>query len=208
MTDVRTPSPLRLHVRGAFAHLAARSARVLRIAAAGVGAALALCATPALAQSAFSADITFDQAPPQYAANQEVVASINLHGGSLPVSSIAFSATLPAGVTFVDPVLGNTCGGAASTSGTDFQLSGGAVAADTTCTVVLRVQAAPATPTSYTIGLPEIDYNEGGVDRIGKTSGTFNVDAGIPPTFSDSCRATATSACRTSTSSSSTARSR
>jgi hypothetical protein len=188
MTDVRTPDPLRPQLRTRFGVRIARF--VVRAASRAlaplVAAALLAGAAPAIAQSAFGVNITFDEAPPNYAANQEVVATINLVGGSLPVSSIAFSATLPAGVTFVTPTLDNTCGGTASSSGADFSLTGGAVAADTTCTVVLRVMAAPATPTSYTIGLPEIDYNEGGVDRIGKTSGTFTVAAGIPPTFTDS----------------------
>lgn len=192
MTDVRTPDPMcppadpparlptRLRIARGLTRMAARTLVALA-AIAGLAAA-----APALAQSAFSASITFDQAPPQYMANQEVVATINLAGGSLPVSGIAFSAALPAGVTFVTPLLDNTCGGTASTSGTSFQLTGGAVAADTTCTVALHVQAGPATPTSYTIDLPLIDYVEGATPRNTKTSGTFSVDAGIPPTFSDS----------------------
>jgi hypothetical protein len=188
MTDVRTPDPLcmpaglptRLPIARRLVRAAARALAPL------AAIACLAAAAPALGQSAFSANITFDQAPPQYVANQEVVATINLVGGSLPVTGISFNATLPAGVTFVTPTPGNTCGGTASTSGTSFQLNGGAVAADTTCTVRLHVRAGPATPTSYTIDLPLIDYVEGVTPRNTKTSGTFSVDAGIPPTFSDS----------------------
>jgi hypothetical protein len=192
MTDVRSPDPTGLPT-GLPTRLPKHLPTMQRLARPALRALAPLAAlavfagaAPALAQSAFSSNITFDHVPPDYAANEEVVATINLVGGTQPVSAITFSATLPAGVTFVTPVLDNTCGGTASSSGTSFQLTGGAVAGDTTCTVVLHVQAGPAAATAYTIDLPEIDYVEGTVPRNTKTSGTFNVAAGLPPTFSDS----------------------
>jgi hypothetical protein len=180
MTQVRASFPICSRI-GAW----------LSTTAAKVGGALALacCAglsAPALAQSAFSADITFDLAPPEYAANQQVTVSINLHAGSLPITNLAFSGTLPAGVAFTTPVAGACGAGTASSSGNTFQLSGGTLAADTSCSVILQLSAGPATTTTYTISLPLITYNEGGVPRNDKTSGSFVVDAGIPPSFTDS----------------------
>ena len=177
-------------VRASFP-ICSRIGAWLSTTAARVGGALALacCAclsTPVLAQSAFSADITFDLAPPEYQANQQVTVSINLHAGSLPITNLAFSGTLPAGVAFISPVAGACGAGTASSSGNTFQLSGGTLAADTSCSVILQVSAGPATTTTYTISLPLITYDEGGVPRNAKTSGSFVVDAGVPPTFSDS----------------------
>jgi hypothetical protein len=148
--------------------------------------ALALMATTAWGQTGFSSSLTFEQ--PVYSANEQIVAMLTIDPGSSGAYNINFtSSPLPAGLTFNSPVLPSACGGTASNTATTFSLSGGTLAADTPCTIFIRLIAAPTVLTTYTINVPNIAYQFGPAGNgTDKASGSVQVDGGIPPSFTDS----------------------
>lgn len=96
----------------------------------------------------------------------------------LPVTNLAFTDTLPAGVTIASPSQAfSDCGGTldAPEGGSTITFSGGAVAASTSCDIVVDVTSAtPGTHTNVTGDLTSDDGNSG------TASADLTVDTGRP----------------------------
>ncbi len=147
----------------------------------------ALLATAALGQTQFRSTLTFDQAPPDYAARDQVTATINLFGDTNDISGINFTSTLPAGVKFSFAPAANQCNGTVTSTATSFKLTNGSFPADVGCDIVVLLYAEPTVDTTYTLDTGPINYvANANPFTNGGDSGNFTVSAGIPPTFSDS----------------------
>ncbi len=162
--------------------------RLTRAAQAAVALLLLALATPGFAQTLFTAAVTFDRQPADYSARDTVTATVTATGDTDNVSNIGFTATLPAGVTFVSPPDSPQCNGVVTHTANTFTLTGGSFPVDTDCRVTVQISAAPATTTAYTLATGTFSFNDqAGVPRThGGVSGDFTVEGGQPPGFGDS----------------------
>ena len=162
-------------------------ARLTRAAHAGAALLLLALAATAVAQTRFSASAGFDQDPAVYNARDQVTASIDMRGDIDDIGNIAFTSTLPAGVTFVSAPLPDQCNGTVTSTANSFSLTGGSFAADSGCSVIVRLMAAPTSETTYTLATSTFTYTyiDGSPTSQG-VSGDFTVEGGVPPGFGDS----------------------
>ncbi|HEY5367010.1 MAG TPA: hypothetical protein VIL19_11085, partial [Casimicrobiaceae bacterium] len=160
---------------------------LMRAAHAGAALLLLALATTAAAQTQFRASVSFDQDPAVYNARDQVTASINMSGDTDDLANIAFTSTLPSGVTFVSAPLPDQCNGTVTSTANSFTLTGGSFAANSGCSVIVRLVGAPTSETTYTLATSTFTYTyiDGSPTRQG-VSADFTVEGGVPPTFGDS----------------------
>lgn len=100
------------------------------------------------------------------------------NGTTSPVTSLAFTNSLPAGMTVADPVVNDDgCQGSlsASTGGTSISYSGGAVGGSTSCTIQVNVTSSTAGTAANTTG--DLTSSAG---NSGSASANLTVDAQRP----------------------------